>query len=184
MKAQQPEYKLFIKNIPQEISVEEIRAYLRPLLSDQFFVEKGKNKGEKSMKHALLVVSSSNDFLKLIDREFKIKSKIVSIRPYLSAEERIQVNKDISSRRIYLTSSKSDISNQEIKAILLKLFGPVESCFSLRDQKRKLVQATVTFRQKDAAQLSLNVGSFIEDAITFTVNKRKNSQISDFGSEI
>ena len=178
-KQQKSGSKLFIKNIPQELSKEEIRAFFEPLIAGPFKIEKGRNKGEKSMKHAFLIVESGQDYQQLINREFRIKSKCVTIRPYLSPEERNLVNKDISARRVYLASTKNGISNKEIKEVLGAFFGEVESCFSLRDQQKKLLQASVTFRKRESATKSLYSDSFIHQEHTYWIQKNKKISVSD-----
>jgi hypothetical protein len=93
-------YAVFIADILEEVTLNEIICYLNTKVT-VFDLTLKKKKGSKKSKNAIVIVYSFKDFNLLMNQSFNIKGHQSEVRQYLGADERKNLNDDRKQRRVY-----------------------------------------------------------------------------------
>ena len=81
---------VFVSNLPRECSKEEIRQYFLRVLGVEVFAKKGKNKGKRIKKYAMMQVPNGLPLERVLAGEHNIRGNLITIKIFVESKKYIQ----------------------------------------------------------------------------------------------
>ena len=139
----------------KDISYDDLKTYLFGLLTEEFTLRRGKNKGRKKPTNVKINLSSDQDYNLLVNYKHLINGVPITVQPFLTREERQAQIKDKLARRLYVSNLPLSAVHQDLFDIF-SVFGELDEIF-LKRKTHKTTRnpfyiAFVTFKTKQAAK--------------------------------
>ena len=163
-------YKVFIGGLSINCEDSELRDYLLQYGQvSECKIVRDKNHGSKG--YGFAIFKTKEALVKSLGKNHLLLEKTFEIRAHMSREDNFKLLKEISKRKIFVSSLKDSIIESDLKEYF-SVYGPVEEVLINRDPETQLSKGFgfVVFRSSDSAKISL-AGSKKRRALI------KNSQV-------
>ena len=170
-------YPVFIGSLPGDITVEEIDNLMN---SYGFKNYKFKKKDKKFRKRfVVLIFFSEEDYKAILGMEIRYRGYDLKIMPYLSGDQKKNLDETIKSRRIYFTTTFRGLNNSLIERIFSR-YGKLESAYMKKGfENAKFRYGFVTYADKEEAQKLVEKEVFLYKGVEFLVKPFRQSRIYD-----
>ena len=142
--------QLFIGFPSKKLTPAAVEEYLTSVLTCDYSIKKGKNKGKRKPTKLILSLSNESDFNILTQYKHLVEGVELRIQPFLTKEERTRLVEMKLSRRVYINGLPLAVQHEDVFK-LFQTFGKIEEIFiknkseSKKKGKKRYVAAFVTF---------------------------------------
>lgn len=147
---------IYIGSLPAKTSAKELTSYFKMLVK-VLDLKRIKNKGRKSPGYAILKVSSQRDFDKLMSTEHFINGSRLTLKPYLTPSERLELEKSLIRKRVYVKNLPDYAPVDGLKHAF-SIFGDINSVVIKKKQLTDATYGFVTFETESSAVRCLQQG--------------------------
>ena len=184
----QPPLKLFVANLPFETIREDIEAFFTQVCGSKVIAQKGKNKGKKNKKTAIIILPNQQCFDLVSKASLTFKGLKLLLKPFLPSDKRLIQIARMADRRVLINVAPKTISDKELLQSIGP-FGEIEEVFFQRTKAtNKLKTAFVTFYDPESANRAVQArliasGKFRLKISHYKISQQNLMKLESFGDD-
>lgn len=148
---------IYIGSLPPNTSARFLINYFKKIVKVAD-LRRIKNKGRKSPGYAILKLERKEDVEILLSKEHRIEGNLLLVKPYLTPQERLDLEKSLVHKRIYIKNLPENAEAEDYEDFFKK-FGKVISVVLKKKQATVGTYGFITFENEKIAQNLIDKGS-------------------------